>query len=87
MDRAKIKNIVTEEINKYDPIGLFPHAPSDEYSLEIREILEFIYSNEPLNKQMLGEAIYNVFVKEFSDVYKGTLDTCVLVASNIIDRA
>ena len=25
-------------INTWDPIGLFPHAPEDEYSIEIRKI-------------------------------------------------
>lgn len=61
--------IVKEEVDKLDPIGLFPDAPENEYKSEIRSIalrVEESWSKESgYNILKLAEIMYIVFAYMF----------------------
>ena len=86
MNRIEKYNIIKEEIDKWDPIGLLKMgAPENEYSLEITKISSKI---DKFNTyQDLGQHIYNILITCFG---KYTLipkiDECIKIAQNIIDR-
>lgn len=76
---------ITEIINDWDPIGLFPMAPKDEYVNEIKKIYEYVYSNQNLQTKALGEEINKIFLKTFgADIYDENLEQCILVAERIL---
>lgn len=73
-------------INTWDPIGLFPHAPEDEYSIEIRKIEAFLKENPSPNVETLADRINEIFKKSFGDdVYLENMDACMFVAQNILE--
>jgi hypothetical protein len=59
----KIKSIV----NKYDPINLLCFGHSNEYSLEINQIVNYLKLNPSPNEQYLAEFIEQVFKKSFQE--------------------
>lgn len=76
---------ITKIINDWDPIGVFPMAPKDEYVNEIKKIYEYVYSNQNLQTRTLAEAINKIFVETFgADVYDENLEQCILVAEKIL---
>lgn len=76
---------ITKIINDWDPIGFFPMAPEDEYENEIKDICEYIHSNQNLQIETLAEAINKIFVEAFGvDVYDENLEQCALVAGEIM---
>ena len=73
-------------INEWDPIGLFPIAPKDEYVEEIRKIEEYIESMPNFMEEQLADKINEIFVTLFgNDVYKENVGTCIFVAKKIIE--
>ena len=73
-------------INEWDPIGLFPIAPKDEYVEEIRKIEEYIKSMPDFMEEQLADKINEIFVTSFgNDVYKENVGTCIFVAKKIIE--
>lgn len=76
-------NSVKKIIDEWDPIGLFPGAPDDEYWTEIEEIEQLVSATDDLDE--LAEGIYAVFVKEFGDdVFKRRKSECKRIAQVII---
>jgi len=76
--------MISDIINKWDPIGLFPYAPSDEYEEEIKLLEDFIKNNR-VTESDLAEKIYRIFVKRFGDdVFKKEINECSLIAVEII---
>lgn len=72
-------------INLWDPIGLFPMAPEDEYECESKKIYDFICSQENIKAKNLGLFIEKVFSDAFgSDIFVKDLFSCVLLANSII---
>lgn len=64
-------NQIIEIINLWDPIGLFPMAPKDEYETECKEIYHFGESNMEVTEVELSKKINDIFIKGFGvEVYK-----------------
>lgn len=81
----KTKEIITKIINEWDPIGLFPMAPEDEYDCEIDKICEFVFSTHDLQVQPLAQKINKIFVEAFgADAYYEDLEQCLVIAQNIL---
>lgn len=78
---------ITEIINEWDPIDLFPLAPKDEYTNEIKRIYEYVYYNQNIQIRALAEAINGIFVKAFgTDVYDENIKQCMQVAEKILKQ-
>ena len=74
--------IIKKEIDKWDPIDLLNHAPSDEYDIESKEILLKFHNNIEQN----GMIIYEVFSKAFGTVFTKSVDECVSIAKKMMDQ-
>lgn len=57
----KIQSVVEEVINRWDPVHLFPSAPKDEYSLEIKEIVKYFQSSNDIKVDELAQEIKRIF--------------------------
>ena len=80
-------NDITKIINKWDPIGLFPMAPRDEYIEEVKEIEKIVACNKSISVNELAEKINLLFVKRFgADVYHEDISQCILVAEAVLAR-
>ena len=78
---SKIKEI----IDAWDPIGLFPFCPEDEYHSEISQIECFI--SESKKEKDLGEYIFEVFIKSFGEnSFQRSITECRMIASKIIEN-
>ncbi|MDI3486310.1 MAG: hypothetical protein PWQ50_1530 [Methanolobus sp.] len=82
-----IYTIIQGAINNWDPVGLFPYAPPDEYDSEIFEISEFIdrmVQKGDIEENELASRICEVFSRSFgNDVFKAELGECLDVARKI----
>lgn len=74
--------IIKKEIEKWDPIDLLNHAPSDEYDTESREVLLKFQHNIEQN----GMIIYEVFSKAFGTTFTKSVDECVCIAKKIMEQ-
>ena len=72
-------------ISDWDPIGLFPGAPKDEYLNEAKEIESILTNNPQITWQELANCIHNVFIIPFG---VGTLEVkmeeCLEIAKKIL---
>ena len=85
MDTFSSYKIVKKIINEWDPAGLFPMAPIDEYELEICRIVDYIDSTKIVQVDDLSERIESVFTKTFGDDSFGkNIEDCKTVAKKII---
>ena len=77
---------VREIINDWDPIGVFPMAPDDEYEDEIKKIHEYILDNTDVGKKELATFISNTFIELFGiDSFTASDIDCLSVAEQILD--
>ena len=61
---------ITEIINEWDTIELFPMAPKDEYIEEVKLIYEYLCATPKIQNLQLAEKINGIFIKRFGcDVY------------------
>lgn len=67
------------EIDRWNPIGLLAHAPSDEYDIESREITSKFQNDAEQN----GMMIYEVFSEAFGTAFTKSLDECAGIAKRI----
>ena len=74
--------IIKKEIDKWDPIDLLNHAPSNEYDSESKEILLKFQNNIEQN----GTVIYEVFSKAFGITFTKSVDECVSIAKKIMEH-
>lgn len=82
-----MKEIIIKIINQWDPVDLFPHAPQDEYELEIKEVIKIINSGETLTSAMLGQQIYELFLRTLgSNVFLCSVDECHKIAEKILNE-
>ncbi|WP_429951099.1 DUF1871 family protein [Enterococcus sp. AZ101] len=58
---------VEKIINEWDPIDLFPMAPEDEYSQEIRKIMNVLKRKERLSVENLANTLKTIFIESFGD--------------------
>lgn len=77
-------DFVKEIIDAWDPIGLFPGAPDNEYWTEINSISYLVNSTDDLVK--LSEGIYAVFIREFDDAFKKSIADCELIAQMLLSQ-
>lgn len=73
-------------IDNWDPIGLFPDAPDDEYDSEILMVQQYIKDcNGMIDQDKLGEKIKEIFETQFgSDVFAYVVDYCPVIAEIIL---
>jgi hypothetical protein len=74
-------------INLWDPIGLFPMAPKDEYEAECREIYFFLVNNNGVSVAELSKKIDEIIMNRFgADVYNSeSQKKCFDVSREILD--
>jgi hypothetical protein len=74
---------INEIVDGWDPMGLFPFAPKDEYTDEsvlIERALE-----KTSNERLLGEEIQRIFINSFgAENFTNSIDECVEIAHSII---
>jgi len=75
--------IIKKEIDKWDPIDLLKHTPSDEYDIESREILSRFQCNANQN----GMVIYEVFSNAFGTTFNKSIDECVYIAKKMMGQS
>lgn len=67
----KIRKIMYDKvekiINEWDPIDLFPMAPEDEYSQEVRKIMNVLKRKERLSVENLANTLKTIFIESFGD--------------------
>lgn len=77
---------VRDIINDWDPIGLFPMAPDDEYEDVIRQIYKYISDNADIGKKELATYISNTFIDLFGiDSFTASDIDCLYVAEQILN--
>lgn len=78
---SKIKEI----INTWDPIGLFPFCPEDEYHSEISQIETFL--SETMEEKDLGKYIFSLFLKSFGpNIFQRSMTECCVIARKILEN-
>lgn len=82
-DRRPIFKIVKKEIDKWNPYGLLPEFPNDEFDGESTRIASDIDWNSTTDK--IAELISNEFTFSFGDKYMFSLKCCIQTAKNIRD--
>ena len=56
---------IEQIINEWDPIGLFPMAPKDEYVEEGKKIVEYIEKWPNITEKKLADRINKIFIEAF----------------------
>lgn len=77
---------IQEIINEWDPIGLFPMAPKDEYMGEITEIYQYLNANKNVTEEKLAEKINEIFLIWFDDDFVEDTKKCLDIAKQIINN-
>ncbi|MFJ7729317.1 DUF1871 family protein [Neobacillus sp. NPDC097160] len=72
-------NLVKKSVNYWDPIGLLPSAPDDEYDMEIGRIVALLGKVDSINT--LAEGIDEIFTKAFD--WSFTKEECLPIAQKI----
>ncbi len=68
MESRKIMYDKVEKIiNEWDPIDLFPLAPKDEYSQEIKKIVNILKDKSSINEEKLANTLKMIFVESFGE--------------------
>ena len=82
-DGRIIFKIVKKEIDKWNPYGLLPDCPNDEFDGESKSIAMHIDRNSTADK--IAKTISDEFTLSFGDSDMFSLKSCVSVAENIRD--
>lgn len=82
-DRRPIFKIVKKEIDKWNPYGLLPEFPNDEFDGESTRIASDIDWNSTTDK--IAKLISNEFIFSFGDEDMFSLKCCIPIAKNIRD--
>jgi hypothetical protein len=73
-----MKEMITDIINRWDPVDLFPFAPCDEYKREIESIVALIGDTSTIED--IAIIVFNVFNKSCgNDVFKKSLSDCKVI--------
>lgn len=73
-----------EIINSWDPVGLFPTCPQDEYNSEIKEIFTKVQTVS-VELEDLAQIVYDTFKDSFGSAFSLDLSECKTIAQKIID--
>jgi len=77
--------MIANVINEWDPIDLFPYAPSDEYEEEIKLLRDFLSVRNEVSEIELTDEIQRIFIKRFGeDVFTKDKSECATVARRIL---
>jgi hypothetical protein len=76
------KKIISDCINNWDPMGLFPDAPNDEYELEINRIIPQI--RDMSSPENTSKIISQMFTEYFDEEF--TTKVCTEVANEIFTK-
>lgn len=60
-----MRNIICKIINEWDPVGIKPLTPDDEYIVEVSEIESVISKDMNISEKSLSEIISTIFIKNF----------------------
>lgn len=74
---------VRQIVCAWDPIHLFPGAPSDEYDYEVQQIFNELNTNMSISK--MGTEILRIFSNSFGNTFQCGLSECEKVASELIE--
>lgn len=77
-----IKDLVREVINSWNPYGLLPHAPDDEFESEIEKVTDSL--KEAKTVEDLAGSIQLIFERSFGDPFK--YESCLKVAAQIWNK-
>ncbi|HBV68410.1 MAG TPA: DUF1871 domain-containing protein [Clostridiales bacterium] len=78
---------VRKIINEFDPLGLLPYAPPDEYEGEIRGIILFLEDNKGCDLAVLANQIFETFKRTLGvDAFRKSIEDCRQVAYKILSR-
>lgn len=79
-------DIIEKALIEWDPIGLFPFAPKNEYRDESVSIYKTIGQSSDVVK--VAEAVHSVFLKSFGkNTFSMSIDECMGVAESIVKNA
>ena len=71
--------------NDWDPVGIKPLTPDDEYIVEVNEIESAILKDMNISKKSLSEIISTIFIKNFGkDVFVSSSKDVEKIASKIL---
>ena len=85
-NRRKMKMVkkINDIIDAWDPIGLFPFAPKDEYLDESQTIC--IAYTKGMSTKELAQIIHQVFIRSFGiTTFTKSIGECEVVAYEIIN--
>ncbi|OIJ09477.1 hypothetical protein BKP35_16605 [Anaerobacillus arseniciselenatis] len=71
--------MVKKIVNEWDPVGLLPSAPDDEYEFEIARIVSLLSNVDTVNT--LSDGIAQIFTKAFG--WSFSEEECLPVARKI----
>lgn len=78
-----MQEIIETIINSWDPLGLLPYSPKDEYEKEVRSICKLL--SETKDVSVLASGIYHIFIADFGkDIFDKKIDDCIPIAESII---
>lgn len=70
---------VKREIDRWDPIELLAHAPSDEYDIESEKIASKFQNDAEKD----GMMIYEIFSKAFETAFTQSVTECIEIAKRM----
>jgi hypothetical protein len=76
--------VIKDEINKWDPMGLLNIAPQDEYFPEIKKIAEGLHSQASIDG--IASLIKDTFTEYFGELFNLDYNSCRQVAERIYKR-
>jgi hypothetical protein len=79
MINDNIKSVVREVIHSWNPYGLLPHAPYDEFESEIEEVSQSICDAKSIDD--FGYSIQMIFERSFGEPF--IYESCLRVAGEI----
>ncbi|MCP1312221.1 DUF1871 family protein [Paenibacillus tyrfis] len=79
----RMKNLVRQVIHEWNPYGLLPHAPDNEFDSEIEKVTESLQQVNTLEE--LARSIQEIFSLSFGESFK--YERCLSVANQIWNKA
>lgn len=76
--RKKIKKIIDD----WDPMGLFPDAPEDEYVVEIAAVYKLVKNTQ--DEEELAAGISKIFNDYFAGLFRHSHEECIEIAQRIL---
>ncbi|UOQ46833.1 DUF1871 family protein [Gracilibacillus caseinilyticus] len=75
----EIFDVVKKVINEWDPIGVLPYAPDDEYKFEVAKVVTLLSKVE--NVEELSDGLAKIFKKALE--WNFTKEECLPIAKKI----